>query len=85
MTESDVNRVILIDRLISVRQAVDDALRVLSEETGGTPPPPDSIPQPAEPSPAFGGSPVGCKHEWVLSGFGSSGKTCCKCGARGEQ
>jgi hypothetical protein len=81
--KATVTHVLLIDRLIAVRQAVDDALRVLSEEADGTPPPSDCPPQPAE---SMGASiPVGCKHTWVLASFGGSGTVCQKCGDRGVQ
>jgi hypothetical protein len=78
-----VSRVLLVDRLLAVRQAVDEALRALGEE-GDTPPSPSFVPQPADPlARASDPLPDLCKHNWVEAGFGTVGKMCSKCGVRG--
>lgn len=67
-----VDRDELVKALQGVRLAVDSALRVLGDK--GTPPPLPSS-QPAD------ALPVGCSHQWVAGGFGSTQEKCGKCGA----
>jgi hypothetical protein len=74
-----VDRDVLVAHLLDVRRAADEALRVLGQV--GTPPPPIPSAQPAEL--VLGSKPPSHEHTWQASGFGSMGKTCSVCGAKG--
>jgi hypothetical protein len=77
-TQVIVDRDVLTDKLLEVRRAVDEALRVLG--VGGTPP--LSYPS-ARPADAFLGSqPKAHEHSWVAAGFGGMRKECSTCGAK---
>ena len=65
-----------VEALLEARRAVDEALRVLRGD--GTPPPLTPSSRPAEAVAV----PVGCKHVWVLSGFGTMDHSCSVCGAK---
>lgn len=75
----------LVNSLITIRRAADEALRALSGDKARTTPPlSDSVLRPAE-KPTL--VPLGCQHVWVGAGFGFkvTDKVCSKCGAKGAE
>jgi hypothetical protein len=78
-TQVIVDRDVLTDKLLEVRRAVDEALRVLG--VCGTPP--LSYPS-ARPADVVLGSaaPSQHQHSWVPAGFGGTHKECAVCGMK---